>query len=136
YAAIRHGPLGRSELLDDDGDAAKGRQGLIAFVRGRRWLAAVADSWWTAEQALADARPRFRASNAADSARIDAALDEAVRSGEAHHLHETGEPDKMLARDFSLAVRYDVAPALHASIETASATARLTDGKLELWIAA
>jgi isoquinoline 1-oxidoreductase beta subunit len=35
----------------------------------------------------------------------------------------------------SLALRYDVMPAAHGTIETASCTARLTDGRLELWLA-
>jgi len=35
----------------------------------------------------------------------------------------------------SLVARYDIAPALHAPLETASCTARLVDGRLELWLA-
>jgi isoquinoline 1-oxidoreductase subunit beta len=41
----------------------------------------------------------------------------------------------MLERDFSLVVRYEVAPALHGTLETATATARLSSGRLELWVA-
>jgi isoquinoline 1-oxidoreductase beta subunit len=41
----------------------------------------------------------------------------------------------VLDKDFTLARRYDVAPALHATLETASAAARLADGRLEVWAA-
>ncbi len=46
-----------------------------------------------------------------------------------------GDPDGALARP-DYAQDYSVAPAVHAAIETASATARFDGGKLELWIAA
>jgi isoquinoline 1-oxidoreductase beta subunit len=35
----------------------------------------------------------------------------------------------------TLALRYDVAPAVHGTIETANCTARLENGRLELWLA-
>ena len=50
-------------------------------------------------------------------------------------MHEQGDPDGALARP-DYAQDYSVAPAVHAAIETASATARYDGGKLELWIAA
>jgi isoquinoline 1-oxidoreductase subunit beta len=131
FAAIRHGPIGEAELASFD----KARvRGVISLVRGKRWLAAVADTWWAAEKALADIAPVFRAGNRADSARIEAALDEAVRNGAGERVLELGDADA-LTGDLSLTRRYDVAPALHAALETASATARLEDGRLELWLA-
>ncbi len=135
YAAIRHGPIGDSELASFVRKAAAGTRGLIRLVENKRWLAAVADTWWAAEHALAAVAPRFAARQRADSNRIETALDEALRLGDAEVLFETGDPGEQLAEHFSLAIRYDVAPALHATLETASATARLADGKLELWVA-
>ena len=135
YAAIRHGPIGETELGKFDAKAAEGTRGLISLVKGRNWLAAVASNWWAADTALSAIAPSFMYKNAADSLKIESALDEALHYGEGEAILEAGDPDEVLARDFSLAVRYDVAPALHATLETASATARLSDGKLELWIA-
>lgn len=135
HAAIRHGPIGNTELASYDRKRAAGVPGVIAFVKGKRWLAAVAEDWWAAERALAEIAPNFTAKDRADSGRIETALDEALRKGDATRLLELGDPGT-LARDFSLARRYDVAPALHATLETASATARLRDGRLELWVAA
>jgi isoquinoline 1-oxidoreductase beta subunit len=131
YAAIRHGPVGETELAGFDKSRA---QGIIALVRGKRWLAAVADTWWAAERALGDIAPTFKSRHQADSGHIEEVLDQALRFGTATRLFERGNPET-LVRDFSLAKRYDVAPALHATLETASATARLENGRLELWLA-
>lgn len=135
HAAIRHGPIGDAELGRFDEAAAKGMPGFMGIVKGGNWLAAVATDWWTAERALSAMKPRFKASERADSAGIESALDNGLRFGEAHRLIALGDPDEVLDRDFSLALRYDVAPALHATVETASATARLSGGRLELWLA-
>ncbi len=135
FAAIRHGPIGDTELADFDAGAAKGVQGFIALVRSKRWLAAVAQDWWGAERALGQAAPRFRAKQRADSGMIERLLSEAVHRGDAVRMAEIGEPDAVVAGKSLLARHYSVAPALHATLETASATARFSDGKLELWLA-
>lgn len=135
HAAIRHAPIGDSTLAGFEPEEAKGTPGLISLVKGKRWLAAIASDWWAAERALAAIAPRFDASHRADSTRIEAALGKALSYGDSESLFEAGDPDEVLARDYSFAVRYDVAPALHATLETASATARFSDGRLELWAA-
>ena len=135
FAAIRHGPAGDSELSGFDEKAAARVDGVVGVVKGKRWLAAVATNWWAAETALSAMRAQFRYRDAADSAKIEKTLDEALNHGEAHRWLEAGDPDEHLAKNFSLAVRYDVEPAMHATPETASATARLRNGTLELWAA-
>jgi len=136
YAAIRHGPIGQTSLSRFEEKAAEGVRGFVALVQGSDWLAAVGETSWAAEQALTRARAHFQTSANADSVRIEQALDEALKSGEGHRLHEEGDPDDLLAKNASLSVRYDVMPALHATLETASAAARYANGKLELWVAA
>ncbi|MBT2134884.1 molybdopterin-dependent oxidoreductase [Croceibacterium sp. LX-88] len=134
YAAIRHGPVDHVELSSFEREAALGRQGLVGIVEGKRWLAAVASNWWAAEGALDAMDPRFSVENVVSSAHIDEALDQGVRRGEPHRVAERGEGDSLMAKpDFAL--RYDVMPAAHGTIETASATARLANGRLELWLA-
>ena len=135
FAAIRHGPAGDSELASFDAKAAAGTPGLLRLVRHKRWLAAVASDWWAAERALSAIQPNFTARARADTTRIEQALDEGLRLGDGHALAETGDTDFTESGPFDLVLRYDVAPALHATPETASATARLADGRLELWIA-
>ena len=134
YAAIRHGPAGRAELSSFEKEAAAGRRGLVGVVDGKRWLAAVARDWWTAEQALEAMAPRFRVSGPAATARIDEALDAGVRRGKPRRVAERGAGDDTMDKP-TLALRFDVMPAAHGTLETASCTARLTDGRLELWLA-
>jgi isoquinoline 1-oxidoreductase subunit beta len=133
HAAIRHGPRDQAELTGYDIQNVSGMRGLVGVVRGKRWLATAATDWWTAEQALTAMNPRFAAEKMVRTERITAALDDAVRRGSGTLLHERGEGDSAYTPGF--AQRYDIAPAVHATIETASVTARLFDGRLELWMA-
>lgn len=133
YAAIRHGPRDQAELTGYDTENAAGIRGLVGIVRGKRWLAAAATNWWAAEQALTAMNPRFAAENIVRTERIDTALDNGVRRGGAVLVHERGTGDAAYAPNFAL--RYDIAPAVHAAIETASVTARYSGGRLELWMA-
>lgn len=133
YAAIRHGPRDQAELVGYDLENAAGIRGLVGVVRGKRWLAAAATDWWSAERALTAMNPRFAAERVVRSERLFATLDDAVRRGTGELVVERGEGDANYTP--GMARRYDVAPAVHATIETASVTARLTGGKLELWMA-
>ena len=134
YAAIRHGPVDQAALASFDTKVAAASHGLIAVVKGKRWLAAVADTWWAADQALDKMAPRFVVTGAADSDRINQALDHGVRSGDPQRVATRGNGDDGMAAA-TLALRYDVEPAVHGTIETASCTARLDNGRLELWLA-
>ncbi len=134
HAAIRHGPVDHAELSSFDKEAAAGRRGLVGVVEGKRWLAAAATDWWTAEQALDAMAPRFKVSGAVTTERIEELLDAGVRRGAAQRIAERGAGDERMFKP-SLALRYDVMPAAHGTIETASCTARLADGRLELWLA-
>ena len=135
YAAIAHGPIGDSTLQSFDEKATRGITGLVGVVKAERWLAAVASDWWAADRALKAMRPRWHVEAAADSAVIAAALDAALRRGEAERLVEEGDPDSVIGRPATLVARYEVAPALHATLETSTATARFSGGRLELWLA-
>ncbi|WP_068071206.1 molybdopterin cofactor-binding domain-containing protein [Novosphingobium lentum] len=135
YAAIRHGPLGNSVLGEFDKAAAAGIAGLVGVVKSRRWLAAVASNSFAAEKALKAMAPRFRvAGPLADTNVIEDQLDKAIRRGGLVRLYADGDVDGLMAKP-TLASRYDIDAAVHAPLETASATARLRDGKLELWMA-
>lgn len=131
FASIRMAPHGDYELVRFDETAAGG---LIALVRSKRWLAAVADSWWRADRALAAMKPVFAGPRGPDSAGLNAALDRALKEGEGAAVIEIGDAAARLSRP-DLSATYRIAPAAHAGIETASATARFADGRLELWIA-
>ncbi|SFG31605.1 isoquinoline 1-oxidoreductase, beta subunit [Novosphingobium sp. CF614] len=134
HAAIRHAPLGASvSLASLDEDAAKGTKGFLRAVKGEGWVAAVARDWWTAETALARMALRFKVAAGIESGDVDDAMDQAMRTGTAHRVHAAGDME-VIEGALPLQLRYAVAPAVHATIETASATARLGPGRLELWI--
>lgn len=134
YASIRHGPLDRALLAQFDVGKAAGIHGLLQIVNGKRWLAAVADNWWSAENALAAIDPTFTVQRPASSADIADAYDAALRRGSAQRIHERGAGEVALA-DHTLASRYDVAPAMNFPLETATATARVEGNRCEIWAA-
>jgi isoquinoline 1-oxidoreductase beta subunit len=136
YAAIRHAPIGPGARLGHhDAAAAHAVPGFLRLVEGPDWLAALASDWWAAERALGLVAPRFAGHDRLDSLRFEAALDNALRNGKGHVIAESGDTDAAIDGHPTLKLRYDIAPALPAGLETAAATARWRDGRLELWTA-
>jgi isoquinoline 1-oxidoreductase beta subunit len=134
FAAIRHGAVNQSLLGTFDAAAARKVPGYVGAVKGKRWLAAVAENWWAAERALDAMKPRLSTAERIDSARIEARMGEARETADSYRIAQRGEgADKMGKPDLTL--HYDIQPALHLPLETASATASLRDGRLELWLA-
>ena len=135
HAAIRHGPAGLPKFSGCDEQAAHRTQGVRGIVKSRRWIAVAADSWWQAERALDAMKPRFKGDKALDDSQFAILLSEAVKDSGVE-IAATGDAETALADgNLVFTATYSVAPALHAPLETASATARFANGKLELWIA-
>ena len=136
FASIRHGPVGLPELLRFDEGAASGVRGLRSVVKSKRWIAAVADSWWIADQALGRMRAQFTGPGTLEQVVLDSDMERAVEKAPdtAERIVTVGDPEGMLGTP-DLVRRFDFAAAAHAPLETATATARFEDGRLELWIA-
>ena len=134
HVAIRHGPADRARLKRYDAAAAANVRGLVGIVEGNRWLAAAGETWWAAEKALQAMKPVFVTGAPVDSDGIARALSEGLEEGAAERVVLVGAGE-VLDGEPTLARRYDIAPAVHAPLETASATAWLDDGKLTLWMA-
>lgn len=134
YAAIRHGPLPSAKLTGFDIKEVRGNDAILQVVEGSDWLCAVGTNWWAADRALDKMRPRFAVADTPDTAAIEDALDTALREGTGYRIATRGAEDAMFD-DPDLALRYDVAPAPHATLETTTATAHFVDGKLRLWLA-
>ncbi|MCJ2186912.1 molybdopterin cofactor-binding domain-containing protein [Novosphingobium beihaiensis] len=133
HAAIRHAPLGVSaSLAGIDEGPAKRMKGFVQAVKGDGWVAAAARDWWTADTALTRMKPRFKVAAGIESSGIDNALDDAMRAGPVHRIHASGDM-AVVKGGLPLQLRYEVAPAVHATIETASVTVRLENGRLEIW---
>ena len=136
YAAIRHAPRGENIALGaHDAGRARGVSGFVRMVEGPRWVAAVATDWWAAEQALAKIAPGFVVEKPLESAGVTKALDDALKGDDTHRMVSQGDADDILGAHPQFSARYDIAPAMHAALETATATARLRDGKVEVWAA-
>ena len=131
-AAVRMAPPG-GELRGFSRPAAERQRGLRQLIVGRTWLAAIGESWWAAERALAAARPRFTGPAHADDAAIRALLDEALTAGGAERLVEQGDYASAVGSARALGATYRIAPAGHLSLEPLVATARLANGRLEVW---
>jgi len=137
FAAIAHGPLATSQLDTFNGDAGRGVTGYIARVEGDSWLAAVGSSQWAAEKALRLMKPLFKATRGLpDDATIAEGLERALAEGTPEIMFQRGETEVALEGLGVVEARYTIAPALHGTIETATATARFQSGRLEIWAAA
>ncbi len=134
HAAIRQGPVG-ARLTRVDRAAADRIRGVLSVVENPRWVAAVATTWWAAQKALDALAPRFE--NDAplpDTRSIDAALDAALaRPGT--RMAETGDVAATFQGAKLVTATYRAGLGLHAAIETRSATASFSNGRLELWLA-
>lgn len=132
FAAARLAPPG-GELKGFSRAAAEKQPSLRQLVVTRRWIAAIADNWWAAEQALAAALPRFTGSADASDAAVQSAFDEALAKGEATRLFEQGDFDAAVGSARALGATYRIAAAEHRSLEPMCATARLSNARLEVW---
>ncbi|MGN6375343.1 MAG: molybdopterin cofactor-binding domain-containing protein [Sphingomonas sp.] len=134
FAAIRQGPVGDTRLLSVDRAAADRIWGVVDVVENPRWVAAVANNWWAANRALDALSPRFVTKGPRiDSASIAAALDAAF-AGKGERMAAAGDLDPVFKGADLVTADYRVGLAMHAPIETMTATAHFRDGRLELWL--
>lgn len=134
YVAIRQGPIGQSRLLSVDRSAADRIQGVVSVIENRRWVAAAATNWWAANRALDALAPRFATDGGRiDTASIDAALAGALDS-DGVRMASAGDLASAFKGARVITAHYRAAPAVHAAIETMTATAHLHDGRLEMWL--
>ncbi len=136
YAAIRQGPIGETRLKSFNRAGAGKITGFIDVVEGDQWIAAVATNWWAANRALDKMSPIFETRGfMADSERIDGFLQKALDDGPGTRFLSRGETSGLFTEENLVRARYHANAALHAPIETRTATAEYKDGGLELWMA-
>ena len=136
FAAIRQGPIGETSLKSFNRQGASKITGFIDVVDGETWIAAVATNWWAANRALDAMSPVFETRGfLPDSHEIDAALQEALDDGTGTRFVSRGDTRGVFDKDNLVRARYQADAALHAPIETRTATADYKDGGLELWLA-
>ncbi|MEN2786838.1 molybdopterin cofactor-binding domain-containing protein [Sphingomonas qilianensis] len=134
YASIRQGPVGDSRLIRVDRAAADRIRGVSQVVINDRWVAAIANSWWAANKALDALSPRFATTGAIiNSDSIAAALSVAL-DGPGVRMAAQGDLAAVFKGASVVTAEYRAGLAVHAAIETTTATAQYQDGRLELWL--
>lgn len=135
FASIRRGPHGNTTLLSVDKAKADAISGVVAVVENPGWVAAVATNWWAADRALDAMAPKFRTVGGfPDDDTINAALLGAFTDGGGKRFFEQGDPDDLFKGDEGISAEYSVPLAIHAPMETLTATARLTGDRMEVWM--
>ena len=135
FAAIAQGPIGDARLKSFDKAAAMAISGVIEVVESERWLCVVASNGWAAERALTVAAPRFTvAGTVVGDRQIAKALEAAFESDGVRQV-EQGDISTAFRGASVLTQTYRASIGAHAPIETATATAWLRGGTLEIWTA-
>lgn len=135
YAAIRQGPVGETRLVKVDRAAAQKVRGVIDIVETPGWVAAVANNWWAANQALGALAPRFETRGRLINSDGIAATLKAALDGPGERMAAQGDLAAVFKGAEVVTADYSVGLGVHAPIETATATARFDGGRLELWLA-
>jgi isoquinoline 1-oxidoreductase beta subunit len=139
FASVRAGPAGDTSLLSADEKAALNMRGVVQVVKTDNWVAAVASNWWAANNALDAMAPVFRTKGQmADSTEIAQSLSNAIAEGPGFRATKLGDVDAAMAPEAGARIfkaEYTVGAAVHAPIETRSATAYFHDQRLQLWLA-
>jgi isoquinoline 1-oxidoreductase beta subunit len=139
FASVRAGPAGNTSLLSVDEKAALNMRGVVQVVKTDNWVAAVASNWWAANNALDAMAPVFRTKGQmADSTEIAQSLSNAIAEGPGFRATKFGDVDAAMAPEAGARIfkaEYTVGAAVHAPIETRSATAYFHDQRLQLWLA-
>ncbi len=134
YAVLARG-VDDGKLVSFDRKAAERVTGFLDLVDTERWIAAVATNGWAAGKALEALASRFeKPARTVGDRDITRALDAAFVDG-GTRLASAGDIGAAFANADIFVQSYRIGFAPHAAIETASATAWLAGGTLELWMA-
>lgn len=135
FASIRQAPRRGMRLRSANKAAAARIRGMVSVVENDRWIAAVANNWWSANLALEALAPRFEgAGETLDDAAILRALDAAL-DGDGYRLAGGGDLATVFRGARLVEAEYVALPALHGAVETPAATAQWQNDRLELWLA-
>ncbi len=145
YAAVLHGPGFGARLAALDEQPAKALKGVCKIVRLPGAVAVVADSWWTAQQATRQLKPRWAPGP-------HATLDSEAHAAELRAAAQAGRgaafPKRLDARLDEAAVTtalaasgtntleqlYEFPFLAHAPLEPMNATARVDRQGAEIWV--
>lgn len=136
YASVRQGPVGAVRLKSANEAEARKVTGFLQLVKQHHWVATAANNWWAANKALDALDPVFEVADPPlDSFAVEQALEEAFHSGNGRRFFAQGDLAASFGGARLLRADYEVAPALHLAMEPPCATARVTGGQAEIWVA-
>jgi isoquinoline 1-oxidoreductase subunit beta len=118
-------------LVPEGGRLNRYDKSVQGIVVGVGWIAAVAETSWKAAEQLKRAAPRIAGPALAESGAIERAMKDALDGNDFASIAERGDPDA--ARGRKVEASYSIGPALHLGLEPLTATARMRDGRLEVW---
>jgi isoquinoline 1-oxidoreductase beta subunit len=132
HAAARLAPPG-GRLTGVSREAMQAVPGVRHLHARDNAFVVAADNWWTAEQAVKAADPRFSVREAPAEPRL--LFDDALTTGSFKEGFSRGDFDGVTRGSRPLAATYYVAPSLHLGLEPLTATARFSGDHVEVWAA-
>lgn len=133
YAAVRSGPAGDPKLLSADAGKARAIPGVIDVVHGPTWVAVVATTWHGAHRALDAVVPVFAAQTKPAGSWVSDAPRVALAATDAKAIRNTGDVAGALGGAGVVTAEYTVPYLAHAALEPMNATARIENGRVEVW---
>jgi isoquinoline 1-oxidoreductase beta subunit len=137
YAAIRSAPALSGRLDRFNPAAVKLPEGVERLVKvDDRTVAAVADSYWTAQRALQDPSLKFEdRGTALSSEAVFADFTKRIRDGGEHAFRNDGDVRTALAPPRKvIEVEYSAPYLAHACMEPLNCTAVVANGSCQLWL--
>lgn len=106
---------------------------LPAYAGSTAGFAVVANSYWQARQAAEAVEVEWRSSSSLDSQAIARQLESAVRHDEGYTFHRRGDVEHGGRAEKTIEAWYSAPYLAHATLEPMNATARVSNGRVEVW---
>ena len=139
YAAIRFAPIHKARVGALDASAALARPGVAQVVESGEAVAVVADSYWTAAQALEDVEVDWIGGDAGlSSAAIRQTHEKDLLEGPVETMVDEGDvgdlPGATSGGDGLVVSDFEVPYLAHAAMEPLNCTLWVRDGECEVWL--
>lgn len=106
---------------------------LPAYAGSTAGFAVVANSYWQARQAAEAVQVEWRSTSSLDSQAIARQLESAVRHDEGYTFHRRGDAEPAVRPGKTIEAWYSAPYLAHATLEPMNATARVSNGRVEVW---
>lgn len=134
YASVRAGPTEDSRLVRWRRSEGLKVPGVAGIFDAPGWVACLASNWWAANRAVEAVEPVWEVPHPPVSDEsIDSALIAALERDEGRRIHSRGDLAGAFEGGNVLRGHYRAGPSANAPLETLTATARLSGGRLEIW---